>query len=491
MAEVLASASPASARGITGFGAYVPRLRIPRSVIADAHRWMAPGGRGRGRKAFCNWDEDALTMAVDAGRAALADRRHPIDAIVLASTSMPNDDLQHSAVAATVLDLPAEIRSIDPGCSQRAGTSALIAALAATGEGTLLLASDRPLAKPASPQEQLYGAGAAAFTLGSEGVIANLLAAESSAAPLVDHFRRRGSDFDYYWEERWIREEGFAKLVSATVDRALDSCALQLGDIQYLVFGASAANATSLLARNLGFDGKIIDPLGEDCGFAGCADPLLGLIGALEQASAGERILVVGFGQGCDALVLEATGQLDHYRPARGLARTLCESVEVDAYLRMLSAQGLYQPDFGMRGEKEVRTALTDLYRSVDQVWKFEAGRCGACGTLQFPQLAYCIACRAPASQFEPERLADKTGHLVTYTADWLTYHPSPPLYAGFVQFGDSARLLMEVTDVGPEGISEGTLVRMAFRIKDFDKSRGWTRYFWKAVPDLDSSEAG
>lgn len=478
-------------RGITGFGAYIPRLRLPRAVIAEAHRWMSPTAKAGGHKAFCSWDEDALTMAVEAARSILTQDSQPIEGLAVASTTMPNVDLQHSALIATVLDLPATLRSRDLGCSQRAATSALISELETGAGETLLIASEKLLAKPASPQEMVYGAGAAAFTLGSDGVLARLVAAESVASPLVDHFRTSGSDFDYAWEERWVREEGYGKVVTGAVSRLLQKSGTDIGGIQYLVMGSPARGAVSLVARKLGFQGAVIDPLDEQCGYTGVADPMLGLVSALEQAVPGERILLLGFGQGCDALILEATPGLEAYTPRRGVEAALQDGYETESYLQMLSFQGLYRPDWGMRGEKEVRTALTDLYRSVDQIWKFQAGRCGECGTLQFPQLTYCVSCNAPAEQFESVSLMDRKGKVLTHTADWLTCYPSPPLHAGFIQFDDDARLLMEIVDVGREGLVEGTKVKMVFRIKDRDVLRGWTRYFWKATPDQNTGKRG
>ena len=479
----------ATSRGITGFGAYLPRLRLPRDAVVAAHRWMAPKGRASGSKAFCSWDEDAVTMAVEAARAVLPGCGHGIDSIAVASTTMPNADLQHSAIIATVLDLPGNIRTADTGFSRRSATSALLAGLEGSGEGTLVIASENLLAKPASPQELQYGAGAAAFTLGTTNVLARVLAAESVTSPLVDHFRQRQSDYDYYWEERWVRDEIFGKLVMTTVSRVLDAAGQGIDEIQYLVCPSPAPGPVSLLAKKLGFNGVVVDALREDCGFTGAADPLLGLIAALEQSRPGDRVLLLGLGQGCDALVLEVTPAVEGYTSGKGLSAALGEGVVTDSYLRMLSFAGLYEPDWGMRGEKEVRTALTDLYRSVDQIWKFEAGKCSQCGVLQFPQLAYCVGCKAPAAEFERVSLADKTGRILTFTADWLTYHPSPPLYAGFIQFGDEARLLMEIVDVGPNGIAEETPVKMVFRVKDRDKLRGWTRYFWKATVDNQQAE--
>src|SRR3546814_7460937 len=74
--------------------------------------------------------------------------------------------------------MPLAIESNDVGFSQRAGTSALLQALR-SGRSTLFVASDAPLGKPASAQELSYGAGAAAFALGAERVIARLLGSGS------------------------------------------------------------------------------------------------------------------------------------------------------------------------------------------------------------------------------------------------------------------------------------------------------------------------
>ena len=104
---------------------------------------------------------------------------------------------------------------------------------------------------------------------------------------------------------------------------------------------------------------------------------------------------------------------------------------------------------------------------------------------MQFPQLAYCVnsECIAPASGFTPTSLVDEPARVLTYTADWLSYYPSPPLYVGFAQFDNGARMLTEVVDVDGGQIDVGTPLRLTYRIKDRDKVRGYNRYFWKATP--------
>jgi uncharacterized OB-fold protein len=56
-------------------------------------------------------------------------------------------------------------------------------------------------------------------------------------------------------------------------------------------------------------------------------------------------------------------------------------------------------------------------------------------------------------------------------------------MYVGFVQYEVGARLLMEMVDVGPEGIETGTPLRIVYRIKETDTVRSFNRYFWKATP--------
>ena len=93
--------------GILAFGAYVPRLRLQRSVVARAHAWHNPGlGKlGQGERAIANWDEDTITMAVEAARDCLGDRpRNSINRIVLASTTHPFADRQNAGVAKEALN---------------------------------------------------------------------------------------------------------------------------------------------------------------------------------------------------------------------------------------------------------------------------------------------------------------------------------------------------------------------------------------------------
>ena len=476
-----------TALGITGFGAYVPRLRLDRTAIAAAHKWMAPSLRGiaKGTRSFTSWDEDSVTMAVEAGRDALrGNDRSAVQSVVFASTRPVYADLQNSSIVAEALDLDRGVASLDVGSSQRAGTSGLLQALRGSAPA-MFVASDAPLGKPASVQEIHYGAAAAAFLLGSDKVIATLLGAASMTVNFVDHFRASGERYDYFWEDRWIRDEAYVKFAPQAIAKALAQAGLTIGDIQYFAMPSLLKGGAQATAKQIKFAGELVDDFSANCGYAGAAHAPLMLAAALEKAKPGERILVVGFGQGADALIFEATDAIATATGRRGVAGSLADALVTDSYMRMLSFTDQVDLEWGMRSEKSSKTALSEQYRSSDQIAAFQAGRCGACGTIQFPQLAYCVnpECHAPASQFTSETLVDAPAKVLTYTADWLSYHPAPPLYVGFVQFDNGARLLMEIVDVGEAGIDVGTPLRMVFRVKERDRVRSYNRYFWKATP--------
>ncbi|HLY55098.1 MAG TPA: hypothetical protein VKS60_06050, partial [Stellaceae bacterium] len=222
--------------GIVGFGAYIPQPRLRRSAIAAANAWAnaALKGAAKGERAICGWDEDVVTMAVEAARDALGSRpREGVSACILASTSAPFADRLNAGLVAGALNLPQTLDSLDIGGSMRAGTSALVAglAMAQTREGQVLVAAgERRGAKPASLAEMQYGDAAACLILGRDPV-ARIIAHRTVTRDFVDHFRAAGQKYDYGWEERWVRDEGYAKLVPAALKAAFRDVNLAPKDV--------------------------------------------------------------------------------------------------------------------------------------------------------------------------------------------------------------------------------------------------------------------
>lgn len=473
--------------GIQSFGAWLPRRRMQRGAIAAAHAWAFPSLKGlaKGERTLCSWDEDTITMAVEAGRDALRGASPAgVKSLSLASTTAPYADLQNAVVIGTALRLGRDFSGADVGGSTRAGLTALVQACRSdVSGGRLVVASERRTAKPASAQEMQYGSGAAAVLVGEgNGVIAKFLGNESVSVPFFDHFRRAGSDFDYGWEERWIRDEGIAKIVPRAVTSLLQRIGVAPDRVAYFGLSGGPASSDKAVAKTLSIaPERILPDLAATVGDTGAAHSLLQLAGALEKAKPGDVIVVATFAQGVEVVAFEmlaaapATGR-------RGLSGALATRIEETSYMKLLSYDGHVDLEWGMRSETDNKTAMTQLYRSADQIMGFVGGKCSSCSAIQFPRMPACVNCGAVDSQ-QPHALADEPAKVATYTADWLMYTPSPPLYVGLVQFDCGARVLMEMVDVGPKGLDVGTPLSMTFRIKEKDRLRGWDRYFWKATP--------
>ncbi len=475
--------------GITAFGAYLPKLRLDRASIAASHAWAMPGlkGQGKGERTMADWDEDSITMAVEAARDCLQDTdRSTITGAQLASTTLPFADRLNVGVVAAGLNLGRNITSMDVSGSQRAGTSGLIAALRGSGDGVMLfMVADTRKAAPASINEFQFGHGAAALTLGVDGVIANFLGSNTVTADFVDHFRGSGQDEDYGWEQRWIRDEGYMKIIPEVVSGLLDSTGVGAGDIDHFVMPCTIGRVPAGVTKALGIKPEAIrDTMAANVGDTGAAHAILMLAHALEDAKPGEKILLVQFGQGADALLFEVTDAITSLPKRPGVSGAIARGRTEKEYMKYLSFQDQVKIDFGMRAEVDNKTALTTEYRKKDMITGFMGGQCSQCGTVQYPRTLYCVNpnCKAHETQ-EPISFADTPAAVMSYTADWLSYSPSPPYYYGQVQFENGGRVMMGFTDIDPDDIAVGKSLKMVFRIKDFDKQRGYRRYFWKAAP--------
>ena len=478
--------------GVHAFGGYVPRRRLQRRVIAEANAWFNPAlmALGRGERATAGWDEDAITMAVEAARDCLArPGREGISQVFLASTTLPFQDRQNAGVVAEALRLAGAVGTLDIAGSQRAGTSALIAAcrIAGGGGGPLLVTSaEKRRTKAASPLELTTGDAAAAFLVGSGDGVAKLLGHATHSTDFVDHYRGQDERFDHVWEERWVRDEGFMKIVPEAVANALETAGLSPGAIDHFCFPSPMRRVGPGVAKRIGLaECSVRDNLQGTCGEAGAAHPLVMLAHVLETATPGERILVVGFGQGCDALVFEATDAIAASKPERGVSGWLEHGYPDRDYHRYLAVNDLVALDHGLRSETDRQTGLTTLYRNRKMVLGLVGGKCSKCGTLQFPKSNVCVnpSCHAPDTQ-EDHSFADMRATLRSHTADRLTYSVAPPAYYGMVQFEEGGRAMIDFTDIDPDArLRVGEAMRMVFRVKDYDPRRGFRRYFWKATP--------
>jgi 3-hydroxy-3-methylglutaryl CoA synthase len=484
--------------GINAYGAYIPRARLQKKAIADANQWFdaSLAGLAKGERAMCNWDEDSVTMAVEAGQDcfSLLDRAL-VDTLYLASTTFPFRDRQNSVLVGEALNLGHRLRALDIGASQRCATSALLTLLEqgrAGDNNALLIAAEHRRTRAGSRQEMLWGDGAAALGVGGEDVIAEYLGGAGFADDFVDHYRGEAETLDYDWEERWVRDEGYQRIVPEAVNALLEQTGTAAGDIAHFIMPSDQPRTPLAVAKAIGIpDDALVDNRIESCGIAGAAHPVLMLAAALENARPGELILVTGFGQGADAILLRATDRVATRRPETGFAGSLVRRREEHNYQRFLAFNDLVEREIGKRGEADKQSYLTAMYRRKNLLNRFAGGKCRECGTVQIPKERYCVNpdCHALDNQ-DDYPLAGVPGRVKTWTADRLTFDWSPPAYFGMVEFEGGAKLMMDFTEVEEGAIDSGSAVTPHFRIRQFDPQRGFRKYFWKAIPDQDEQAA-
>jgi len=471
-----------SITGITGYGVFIPILRLNRAAIAAAHAWHAPGLKrlAKGVRAIANWDEDAVTLAVEAARGCVA---HAPETMILASTSLPFVDRQNSGIVKEALALADDILTIDITGSQRAGTSALLTALRAGP--ALCIAAEKHRPQPGSESDLTTADAAAAIATGNDNVIAELVASHSVSVDFVDHFRAADAEFSYGWEARWIRDEGYGKIMPATIKTLLEEANVEPSAIDHFAFGSPNHGVATTVAKILGIATDALDEtLTRDVGDAGAAQPLLLLANSLETATPGQLILVAGFGQGCDAMLFRTTEEILKYQSTHRVADAVQRAEVTSDYLRYLALAQLINVDRGMRAEHTFKTPLTALYRNRKAVMGLIGGRCTKTGTVQFPKSDLSVNQNDPSFQTQEDyRFADIPAKIVTHTADRLAYTPSPPYYYGTIDFEGGGRMVAEFTDCEQDNLEVGADVKMMFRVKKRDEDRKFTQYFWKAVP--------
>ena len=461
--------------GILSSGSYVPRGRLTGELVAETHGWFDPSLKSAAgmSRSFGSWDEDALTMAVEAARSCV-DGADALSRVELASTSLPYADRSNVGVLREALGLPETAGLTDSGGSLRAASSALLRALEA-GQSCLVVASDCVDSKPASAGETTLGHAAAAIRVGTGAPMATLRGSASRHQDFVDHYRAGGERFSYTLEARWTRDAGYRRQTAETHAAAMAQAGIA-DRADRLVVSAPPALAKAI-AKSLGQD-DLGATLSARIGYCAAAQPLLLLRHAFEQARAGETVALVSIGQGIDVIVLELTAPAAQ----NSLAAQADAGVEETNYARYLTLRRLIELDEGIRAERDNRTAQAAFWRKHEAITGFVGGRCRACGTLQFPPSRVCVECGAEDSQ-TPQRMSGLRGTVRSFTEDWLAFTPNPPLIFGNVGFGDGANVMMEFTDVSPGELEVGMPVALRFRIKDFDHRRRFRRYFWKPAP--------
>lgn len=311
---------PHQAVGIWGWGAYVPRYRLPGTEVSRV--WE--GGRGSGpvrEKAVAGLDEDVITMSIEAGRNAL--RRAGLDAqklraVWVGSESHPYAVKPSSTVVAEALGAGPAILAGDWEFACKAGSEALNAAFALTSSGmgrhALAIGMDTAQGKPGDQLEYTAASGGAAFIAGpAEGCAVRLHASYSFVSDTPDFWRRAEKKYPEHGQ-RFTGEPAYFQHVGSAACILMGELGRKAEDYRFAVFHQPNPKFPQRAAAQLGFNDEQLQTglLSPRIGNTYAGSALIGLSAILDIAQPGERILMVSYGSGAgsDAFDLEVTAEI-------------------------------------------------------------------------------------------------------------------------------------------------------------------------------------
>jgi hydroxymethylglutaryl-CoA synthase len=309
--------------GIVGYGAHLPRHRIKVEEIAKVWGADAPSykkGLELREKSVPSPDQDVITLSVEAARNALARAGiggHEIGSIYIGSESHPYAVKPSGTVVGEAIGAFPSCHVADYEFACKAGSEAMFVAHGLVKAGLvkygLAIGADTSQGAPGDALEYSAAAGAAAFIMGADQVVATIDATYSFTADTPDFWRR---EYQHYPQHagRFTGEPAYFHTVIGASQGLLQQTGMEPADFQWAVFHQPNGKFPMRVGKMLGFSreqmeqGWLVPRLGNT--YSG-ASPL-GLTAILDVAKPGDKIFMCsyGSGSGSDAFVYTVTDRI-------------------------------------------------------------------------------------------------------------------------------------------------------------------------------------
>ncbi|MBN1447430.1 MAG: hydroxymethylglutaryl-CoA synthase [Bacteroidetes bacterium] len=321
--------------GIVGYGTQIPRYRIRVEEIAKVWGADAPSykrGLGLNEKSVPAPDEDTATLSVNAARNALLRAGilpQELGAVYVGSESHPYAVKPTGTIVSEALGACPHVHTADLEFACKAGTEGLFITLHEVKSGVfpyaLAVGADTSQGAPGDALEYSAAAGAAAFIVGTDRLIAELLHTDVFMTDTPDFWRR---EYTHYPEHggRFTGAPAYFKHVSGAALGIMDKAGMKPQDFTYCIFHQPNGKFPVQAAKQLGFQeaqwlpGLLSPTLGNT--YSGSSP--MGLAATLDVAKPGDTILLVSYGSGAgsDAFIFRATERLTEVRGMAPLVRT-------------------------------------------------------------------------------------------------------------------------------------------------------------------------
>lgn len=405
--------------GILGAGSYVP------STSVRTRRGWVPVGNG---------DEDAVTMAIEAGNACLrpgaaaAIPNTSIDELILVTGGAPTFDEPHAEVVREALGFSEDTRVSLAGGDRLGAVSALLSAIDSVASGRIT--SVLVIAVELGDTRHI-GAGSAAMLIGSSSEPAvRITGVSTQGAVVYDRWQERAPQFTSN-EPRYVQY---------ATERAL---AAVLGD------GSRASGPVLLTGAPLG---AATGTAGDDVEIRHIAD--FGVAGALfaivvgARESGGPFRVVAAAGSRTALLSCVAGADAGRWLSAPSLDRTLAGNDVEAAASPMLS----------------LPSSSPFFERSARELLRLEGARCRSCGHVVFPptQRPICAECRQTGFD---RHLLSRSGSVYTFTVNhFLPVGFGSQMILILAELDDGYRYWAPASGMAARDVEIGVRVRLGVR---------------------------
>ena len=462
---------------IKGYGVYIPRYRMRFEEFKNA--WQTKElirntgiALGVPEKAVARFDEDAVTMAVEAGKNAINSAGvapSDIGALIIGTTSQIYRGNPISTTIAKVLSLSNSVVTVDIDQSSRSGTSALLLGKSMVDAGevkyALAIGTDRIAAEPGSdPLEPIMGAGAGAVVLGNGDGVAEIKGNQSYAGETFDLWC--GPDERFFKIDMDQYRFHYEKAIVASTNMLMAAMGSKPQDYQYVVLQQPNRREVTSVTRSLGISKDQIGPgmAVSETGDTFSASTLIGLAKVLDQAKKGEKILMASYGAGCSqALHLEC-----HVGAGRGtdgatVSDYLGDKILID-YVMYLKFSDLLA---GRKGDTDNKPTTIEILTENHLRYHLKGWTCKKCGWITTIEQKICSKC---AGQDWDEFALPERGRVDLVSNQ--QYVPIPiamenkqePVVNCTINLGDGLMVASQVVDYEGTKVEEGMEVEAVFR---------------------------
>ncbi len=309
--------------GIVGYGAYIPRNRIKVEEIAKTWGADAPSykkGLLLQEKSVTGPDQDTITMSVEATRNAL--HRAGIDsqkigAVYIGSESHPYAVKPSGTVVAEAINAVPECHNADLEFACKAGSEGMFLCLGLVDAGLieygLGIGADTSQGAPGDALEYSAAAGAAAFIMGKNDLVAECELTYSYMTDTSDFWRREHQFYPSHGG-RFTGEPAYFKHVVGAAEGIMKKAGKKPSDFKYVVFHQPNGKFPLRVGKMLGFENEQIETglLCPELGNTYSGASPLGLTAILDEAKTGDLILMVSYGSGAgsDAFIWRVTDRI-------------------------------------------------------------------------------------------------------------------------------------------------------------------------------------